>query len=63
MHHDLYKTEDEDKPESICDGNGEVALGLCKVCGGGECSLATNCPGRKITYKESELICNDELDF
>lgn len=63
MEHILYKTEDIDAPDSIRDGCGEVALGLCRVCGGGECELATNCPGRPLTQEEKDLICRGELDF
>lgn len=61
--HVLYETADKDRPEWICDGNGEVVLSLCRVCGGAECSLPTNCPGRCLTLKESDLICAGELDF
>lgn len=30
--HILYKTEDEDKPDQICDRNGEVVLAQCRLC-------------------------------
>jgi hypothetical protein len=63
MKHVLYETGDVDAPDSIKDGNGDVALGLCKVCGGGECELATDCPGRPITREEGDSICAGELDF
>ncbi len=61
--HVLYEGFDDEAPEQIKDSNGEVCLALCKVCDGAECSLPTNCPGRKITFEEGELICNGELDF
>jgi len=61
--HILYEGFDEDAPGQIKDSNGEVVLALCKVCGGAECGLPTNCPGRELTYEEMELICNKELDF
>ena len=61
--HVLYEGFDKEAPSQIKDRNGEVCLALCKVCCGAECSLPTNCPGRKRSLKESELICNGELDF
>lgn len=39
MSHDLYETRDQDRPDVICDSNGEVVLGLCKRCGKGEAQL------------------------
>jgi len=60
MEHNLYKDGDADIPYSIQDTNREV---LCKTCGGGECSLSTNCVGRVLTAKEEDLICTGELDF
>lgn len=41
--HDLYETGDKNVPSSICDSNGEVALGLCKRCGRGEIELEEPC--------------------
>jgi hypothetical protein len=63
MNHVLYNTGDNDAPDVIKDGNGEVALGLCRVCGGGECALATECPEELVTAQDSDLICNGELDY
>ena len=63
MKHDLYKDGDDNIPYDITDRNGDVVLALCKVCGGVECALPTNCPGRKLTSEELDLICNGELDF
>ena len=37
--HVLYETKDADRPDVICDSNGEVALGLCRNCGLGEAEL------------------------
>jgi hypothetical protein len=37
--HDFYTTADKDRPEVICDRNGEVVLNLCKRCGKGEADL------------------------
>lgn len=39
MDHDLYKTGDADAPTTICDANGEVVLGQCRVCGKAEAEL------------------------
>lgn len=61
--HILYETEDTDRPNSICDRNGEVTLGLCKVCGGAEASLTTHCPNRKLTEDEERKIIKGDLDF
>lgn len=37
--HDCYTDADQDRPVSICDSNGQVALGLCKKCGRGGAEL------------------------
>lgn len=54
--HQLYETADSDAPKIICDPNGEVALALCRVCGGAEASLPSSCPGRRLTDEESDAI-------
>lgn len=41
--HTLYKTGDKDAPDIIKDRNGEVVLGLCKVCGKAERELEQPC--------------------
>lgn len=41
--HTLYETGDPDAPQSILDSNGEVTLGLCKVCGAAEIQLQQPC--------------------
>lgn len=41
--HDLFKTGDADAPDCIKDRNGEVVLGLCRVCGKGEVELPAPC--------------------
>jgi len=63
MKHKLYNTGDVDAPHSILDGNGEVALGLCRVCGGAEGTLPTDCPGRRMSAEEENAIYNGLLDF
>lgn len=61
--HLLYKGFDDKAPKALLDSNGEVCLALCKVCGGAECGLPTNCPDRELSFEEIESICNKELDF
>lgn len=41
--HILYDQSDPDAPSSIKDGNGDIVLGLCKVCGRGEVELEEPC--------------------
>ena len=41
--HDLYTDADKDKPDAICDGNGQVALAMCKKCGKAEIELDEPC--------------------
>lgn len=45
--HELYTDADKDRPDVICDSNGQVTLGLCKVCGRGEAELEGPCPGTR----------------
>lgn len=62
--HQLYVTGDRDAPEVICDRNGEVVLGLCKVCGLGEIELdrQPDCPGRKVRRVENATIQADRAE-
>lgn len=66
--HDWYKCPDslnmngEDVHPSrckFCDGG----LGWCRVCGGGEAELTKDCPGRKTTGRERELVIQGRLNF
>lgn len=41
--HDLWEKGDEGCPDAIKDRNGDIVLGLCKVCGKGEADLSGNC--------------------
>ena len=52
--HVLYKTGDPDAPEIIKDRNGEVVLGLCKVCGRIELELNGPCI-RKVPARLEQL--------
>lgn len=53
--HILYETADKDRPEQICDSNGEVVLGQCKVCGMAEIELELEpvCPGPRKPLDDS----------
>lgn len=41
--HVLYQTGDADAPDVILDRNGDVALGMCKICGKAEIELTEPC--------------------
>jgi len=56
--HDLYTDADKDRPEVICDSNGQVVLGLCKKCGKGECEL-TNEDGSPSACSPHSTIPTD----
>lgn len=49
MVHELYTDADKDRPDSICDRNGQVALGLCKRCGKAEVELDEPCIPEPLT--------------
>lgn len=59
--HVLYKTEDKDKPDTITDINGEVVLGLCRVCGRGERELSEPCTKRELKIAELPDALQDSL--
>jgi hypothetical protein len=65
--HVLYTTTDADRPAEICDGNGEVVLGLCKLCGKGEAELAPYNPLEDPTsdgFREVHTtVVTDPADF
>lgn len=44
--HVLYEKDDADAPDAIKDRNGDIMLGLCKVCGKGEAQLSEPCEPR-----------------
>jgi len=55
-----------------CDGKSERCnigscytcnLFICTTCGGAEGSLATYCPGRRLTVEEQDAVYNGQLDF
>lgn len=49
--HVLYEREDADAPDIIKDANGDITLGLCKICGKGEAELVEPCE-----YKPKEPL-------
>lgn len=60
MFHTLYATGDGDAPDSIKDRNGDVTLGLCRICGRGEADLIEPCTPKPVempgcTTKEQAL--------
>lgn len=46
--HDLVKTGDADASDAICDSRGEVVLGFCRRCKGGEIDLEDSCIDRLV---------------
>ena len=61
MNHILYTDSDNDRPDVICDSNGQVVLGLCKVCGKGECELEQPCytPADLVTLRNKAFCFSD----
>jgi hypothetical protein len=53
--HDVFTDADADRPDVICDGNGQVVLELCKQCGLGESELldTPECPGERRAGREA----------
>lgn len=41
----------------------EGGLAVCKLCGGAEGSLTTDCPGIKVPYYVGQAVYHKELDF
>lgn len=54
--HILYEDGDTDIPEDILDRNGEVVLGLCKVCFRAECELAEPCYPRPTLFQVAQAM-------
>jgi hypothetical protein len=69
--HDLYTDADKDRPDVICDSNGQVVLGLCKRCGRGEAELETPCDkakqeqGKPVAWSDAyDMIdLNSDADY
>lgn len=63
LNHIFYQTGDYNVPCGITDKDGVVVLSLCKICGGAECELTTDCPGKIQEFFELDEICAGCLDF
>lgn len=63
MNHNLCKTGDANLPNAILDSCGAVSLDLCKVCGGAEAALPTECPGVRLTPEQLDEVQAGRLDF
>lgn len=50
---------DEWGQRNIVDGG----LAICKICGGAEGSLTTDCPGERIPYDIDQQVYKGEKDF
>ena len=63
--HKLYQDGDKNIPEIILDRNGQVALGMCKICGKAESELSEACeakpehkPCPRCKGTELQALCN-----
>lgn len=63
MKHKFYETTDPEAPAVIKDGNGEIVLSLCKVCGCAESSLTTDCYGSRVISDLQDLVSKGEMDY
>jgi len=50
-------------PTSKHCGCEHCALSICAVCGGGEGSLTTDCPGTKVDADRHQELCETNLDY
>jgi hypothetical protein len=62
--HDFYTSkdigpDDEWGQRNIIDGG----LALCKICGGLEGALTTDCPGEKLSFDQDKKVYLGEIDF
>jgi hypothetical protein len=55
--HVQHKCSDENCV--VCNGG----LSLCKVCGGAESSMPTECPGAKMTPEQAAAVQAGTIDF
>lgn len=63
MQHKLYETGDHGVPSAIIDRNGDVVLDLCKICGGAEAAMPTDCPERWMTGQQLDEVAAGTLDY
>ena len=61
MKHQYYENGDKDAPICIKDGNYQIALSMCKVCGLAEGGLTTDCPGQPCI--KGEAVYSGKIDF
>ena len=47
----------------LCNRDAHPDLFICTICNGAESSLPTDCPGRKMTGEEEEMVQQGRLDF
>lgn len=62
MEHLLYERDDPHAPACIKDANGDITLGLCRVCGKGEAELVEPCGHLWVVAahrREAELYARD----
>lgn len=62
--HNLHSEQDHAEESDVlncivCTG----ALSMCKVCGGGEAALPTECPGNRMTAEQLDAVQAGTLDY
>jgi len=62
MDHVLFTDADKDRPDVICDRNGQVVLGLCKICGKGESQLEEPCTPEEEAHTVGPVAWVDVVD-
>lgn len=63
MAHVYYQTSDADAPDYIKDRNGEVVLGMCKLCRKGENELGPICEAAPPASRELLNYCTGDTSF
>lgn len=60
--HLLHRRRDHTDPEDseTCQA---CILSLCKVCGGAEASMPTQCPGERMGYDLEQQVMRQEVDY
>jgi hypothetical protein len=61
--HVFFVASDADCPPAVKDNYGDVVLAWCRVCGGAECELPSECPGVLMSQEQKDSICSGLLDF
>ena len=62
MKHVLYTDDDQKRPNTICDYNGQTVLAMCKICGMAESDLndTPECPGPSV-HMETCPTCGGQM--